>query len=203
MNSSQLKLRTSVFSKYTRLPYSRSSIVPLSHSALAGLDGLCFLCSWKNLISGPASCLFNMQDSSSCALCIFFSLLYVYFYFSVQTILEICFFLYLAFFSLLFWEIVSSSRVARSLERSRKCFPWIILNLLFASEIGSWMNYTVDIFGNNWLLNCSSRFNICRVSDLHLKFYYKQDLKGFCLFTIFFCHLLVFINEVVAMPCLQ
>lgn len=138
-------------------------------------------------------------------LCVYFcfSLLYVYFYFSVQTILEICLFLYLAFFSLLFWEIVSSSRVARSLERSRKCFPWIILNLLFASEIGSWMNYMVDIFGNNWLLNCSSRFNICRFSDFHLKFYYEQDLKGFCRFAIFFCHLLVFINEVVAMPCLQ
>lgn len=104
-------------------------------------------------------------------------MVYVCFYFSVQTVLEICFFLYLAFFSLLLWEIVSSSRAAKSLERSRKCFPWIILNLLFASEIGSWINYMVDNFGNNWLLNSSLRFNISKFSDLHSKFYCEQDLK--------------------------
>lgn len=105
------------------------------------------------------------------------NMLYLCFHSSFQTILQICYFLYLAFFNLLFWEIVSSSRVAKSLERSRKCFPWIILNLLFASEIRSWMNYMVDIFGNNWLLNSSSRFNLSEFSDLHFKFYCEPVLK--------------------------
>lgn len=109
-------------------------------------------------------------------------MLYLHVYFSVRTILEICFF-YLT--SLFMWfnilQIahlgVFSARVDESLEKSKKHLPWIIWNLLFTSEIGSWMHYFTDIFGNNWLLNSAVRFNICKFSDSYYKFYYKQDLR--------------------------
>lgn len=104
-------------------------------------------------------------------------MLYLCFYFSVQSILEVCFFHYLAFYNLLFWEITFSSRLARSFEGSKNCFPWIILDLLLEREIGSWMNYMVDIFG---------KFNFSKFSDFHSKFYCEQDLKRTFLFTSFF-----------------